>query len=43
MEADADAETRVRMEAKAEVIYWDVGILIDIMNKVRSSYIVLKR
>ena len=41
--AEADAVTKVRVEAKAEVRDWDVGILADILNNVKAPYNGLKR
>ena len=40
---EAGAETRVRVEAKAEVVDRDVGILTDVLNKFKASSNVLKR
>ena len=41
--AEAGAETRVRVEAKAEVRDQDVGILTDVLNKVKAAFNGLKR
>ena len=41
--AESDAETRVRVEAKAEVRDWDVGILTVVLNKVKAASNRLKR
>ena len=35
--AEAGAETRVRVEANAEVRDWDVGILTVVLNKVKTA------
>ena len=40
---EAGAETRVRVEAKAEVRDQDVGILTDILNKFKAAFNCLKR
>ena len=40
---EAGAETRVRVEAKAEVVDRDVGILTDFLNKFKASSNGLKR
>ena len=37
VEAEAGAETRVRVEAKAEVRDQDVGVLTDLLNKVKAA------
>ena len=34
--AEAGAVTRVRVKAKAEVGYQDLGILTDVLNKVKA-------
>ena len=41
--AEAGADTRVRVEAKAEVRERDVGILMDVLNKVKAESNGLKR
>ena len=41
--AEAGAETRVKVEAKAEVRERDLGILTDILNKVKAESNGLKR
>ena len=41
--AEAGAETRVRVEANAEVKDWDVGIMTDILNKAKDTTNILKR
>ena len=43
MAEEAVSETKVRVEAKAEVRDWDVGILADILNNVKAPYNGLKR
>ena len=35
--------TKVRLEAKAEVRYWDVGIFTDILHNVKAPYNELNR
>ena len=41
--AEGGAETRVRVEAKAEVRYLDVGILANVLNKIKAASNRLKR
>ena len=41
--AETGAETRVRVEAKAEIRKQYVGILTDALNKVKASFNRLKR
>ena len=41
--AEAGAETRFRVEAKAEVGDWYVGILTDVLNKIEAASNRLKR
>ena len=41
--AEGGAETRVRVEAKAEVRYLDVGILANVLNKIKAASNGLKR
>ena len=41
--AEAGAVTKVRVEAKAEVRYWDVGIFTDILHNVKAPYNELNR
>ena len=41
--AEAGAETRFRVEAKAEVRDWDGGILTVILKKVKDASNVMKR
>ena len=43
MAAEAGAETRVKVEAKAEVRDWGVGILTDILYNVKAASNGLKR
>ena len=43
MAAEGGTETRVRVEAKAEVRYQDVWILMDVLNKVNDASKGLKR
>ena len=43
MAAEADAETRVRVEVKVDVRDWDVEILTDVLNKVNAALNGLKR
>ena len=43
MTAEAGAETRFRLESKAEVRDQYVGILMDILNKVKAASNGLKR
>ena len=43
MAAEAGDETRFRVKAKDEVRDWDVGILMDVLNKVKAAPNVLKR
>ena len=41
--AEGGSVTKVRVEAKSEVRYWDVGILTDILHNVKAPYNGLKR
>ena len=43
VEAEDGADTRVRVEAKAEVRDRDMGIFTDILNKVKATSNGLKR
>ena len=43
VEAEAGAETRVRVEANTEVGDWGMGILMDVLNKVKAESNGLKR
>ena len=43
MAEEAGAETRVKVEAKAEVRDWDVGILTVVLKNVKDALNALKR
>ena len=43
MVAEAGAKTRVSMESNGKVRYQDVGILMDVLKKVKDAFDGLKR